>query len=292
MGNRLCAQFKSKLGVRPSQKEDDAEADAKEVINALKESYKKLTDGVVKHRDIPQKDKFKGNELISTYTEAQLVVYYLRLEAQEAAQFRQLESALADVPIYPAFLEKVRGCGPAMAGVLVSELDPYKARHVSSFWKYAGLDVAPAHYRLKDGKVDPERPAAYMKGRSRVADHLVERTYKDKEGAEKTRMGITFNPFLKTKLFVLATCFIKSGSEYRKFYDNYSNRLANHVTWKDRPKAHRHNAAMRYMLKMFLQDLWLFWRGLEGLEVTRPYQEAYLGHVHGQDGSNSTVITQ
>jgi len=52
-----------------------------------------------------------------------------------------MTKVLERIPIYTEFLEQERGVGPAMAGVLVTYLDPHKARHVSSFWRYAGLDV-------------------------------------------------------------------------------------------------------------------------------------------------------
>lgn len=44
---------------------------------------------------------------------------------------------------------------------------------------------------------------------------------------------------------------------------------------------HRHNAARRYMVKIFMQGLWLRWREIEGLEVNVPYAEAYLDMKHG-----------
>jgi hypothetical protein len=41
--------------------------------------------------------------------------------------------------------------------------------------------------------------------------------------------------------------------------------------------------AIRYTIKIFLQDLWLKWRELEGLPVSAPYHEAILGHKHGAE---------
>jgi len=70
-----------------------------------------------------------------------------------------------------------------MAGVLISEIDIHKSRYPSSLWRYAGLDVA------EDGK-----------GRSRHKEHLVPIEYVDKDGNPAVRQGITYNPFLKTKL--------------------------------------------------------------------------------------------
>jgi hypothetical protein len=47
-------------------------------------------------------------------------------------------------------------------------------------------------------------------------------------------------------------------------------------------KGHRHNAAMRYMIKRFLVDLYKAWRPLEGLPVAPEYGEGKLGIIHGQ----------
>jgi hypothetical protein len=111
--------------------------------------------------------------------------------------------------------------------------------------------------------------------------------YQAKDGTEKERLSITFNPFLKTKLIgVLGTSFLRSGSQYAQVYYDYKNRLENHPKYKDVSKAHRHNMAIRYMIKMFLKDMWVFWRKAEGLEVTPSYAEAKLGIVH----SNPVVL--
>jgi hypothetical protein len=61
---------------------------------------------------------------------------------------------------------------------------------------------------------------------------------------------------------------------------NYKNRLANEEGWKDESDGHRDHAAKRYMVKMFLKDLYVAWRTMEGLPVRVPYQEEYLNHVH------------
>ncbi|NDQ58556.1 MAG: hypothetical protein GZ088_15930 [Acidipila sp.] len=42
-------------------------------------------------------------------------------------------------------------------------------------------------------------------------------------------------------------------------------------------KGHRHAMAMRYMVKMFLIDLYVAWRKIEGLEVRPPYSQDKLG---------------
>ena len=264
MGNRIVANFKAKLGQKPSMSEDELEEAEKTILLTLRASYKKITDGVT---TLPRQTNFKGDEVISSYTELVLVDQYLGLEQQEDKQFSRLKNVLKDFPIYNEFLSGVYGVGPAMAGVIVSEINIHAAEYPSSLWKYAGLDVAG------DGK-----------GRSRKKEHLEESEYTNKDGELATKMGITFNPFLKTKLVgVLGSSFIKQSATkcpYRKIYDDYKNRLANMPAHADKSKGHRHNMAVRYMVKRFLADLYVAWRKLEGLPVAEEYSVAKLGIIH------------
>jgi hypothetical protein len=263
-GNRLVGNFKAKLGQAPSEKEDTIDKEGQTVLLDLRRSHKLLTEGVAA---FPRQATFKGDEVISNYTELCLVDNYFELEAQEKSHFKRLGHILKDYPIYNNFLHGVTGIGPAMAGVIISEIDITKAEYPSSLHKYAGLDVAP------DGQ-----------GRSRRKEHLEDSEYKDKDGEVQTKKGITFNPFLKTKLVgVLGSSFLKQSPdkcEYRKIYDEYKHRLEHMDAHKEKSKGHRHNMAIRYMIKMFLVDLYNAWRPLEGLPVAPTYSEAKLGKVH------------
>lgn len=261
-GNRVVANFKAKLGQKPSASEDESlDAAGKELLRQLRASYERITDGITV---TPRQKNFKGDELISSFTEFSLVAQYMDLLRDEEAHFRRLGHVLREVPIYIGWLQDVRGVGPAMAGVIISEIDISRAEYPSSLWKYAGLDVAG------DGS-----------GRSRKKDHLVDIEYTDKDGNAAKRVGITFNPFLKTKLVgVLGSSFLKSGGEYRQIYDDYKFRLENHERHADKSKGHRHNMAIRYMIKRFLVDLYRKWRILEGLPVAPEYSEAKLGKKH------------
>lgn len=264
MGNRIVANWKAKLGQAPSATEETLDEAEKSLLDNLRESYKKLADGVA---TLPRQSTFKGDELISTYTELVLIDQYIGLEKQEATQFSRLGNVLKDFPIYNEFLVNVYGIGPAMAGVILSEINIHAAEYPSSLWKYAGLDVAG------DGQ-----------GRSRRKEHLVESTYIDADGVEQTKNGISFNPFLKTKLVgVLGSSFIKQSAakcQYRKIYDDYKHRLENSPAHADKSKGHRHNMAVRYAVKRFLADLYVAWRTLEGLPVANEYSVDKLGIVH------------
>ncbi|RJR29682.1 hypothetical protein C4564_01830 [Candidatus Microgenomates bacterium] len=269
MGNRIVANYKTKLGQAPSHPEEELDEDAQAVLKLLRSEHKLITNGIVaQNTGSRQKKQFKGTEVIDSYAEYAMLSQYVELESKEKYMFNALEVILTDYPIYNSFLKDVRGVGPAMAAVIISEFDISKAKYVSSLWKYAGLDVA------EDGKA-----------RSKRQEHLRTVEYVSSEGETKLKASITFNPFLRTKLLgVLAASFLRSGgSKYSEVYYNYKNRLENSPKHQEKTKKHRHMMAMRYMVKIFLMDLYANWRAVEGLPVHPPYAEAKLGLKHGVD---------
>jgi hypothetical protein len=177
--------------------------------------------------------------------------------AYEEELIKSIAEAVKLHPLWDAFLKDVKGVGPGIAGVIISEFDINKSQAVSNMWSFAGL--APGKDRLVKGK------------------------------------KATFNKFLRSKLCgVLGSSFLKSKSEYSEFYYNMKNRLEQkdwgnlspNPTNKNRPKAgHQHNAANRYMIKMFLRDLYVSWRTLANLPVRKPYEEEYLDRKHHEKAS-------
>lgn len=264
-GQRIVANFKTRLGQEPGEREDVLDKEGENILRKIRQEFKRMTDGVA---SFPRKASFTGTEIISSYTELCLVAEYDDLLRTEEQHFRRLGRVIEDHPLWDAFLKDVRGAGPAVSGAILSTIDISKARHPSSLWKYTGLDVA------HDGK-----------GRSRRKEHLVEIDYIDKDGKPAKRNGLPYNPWLKTKLMgVMADCIIKAGeSKYERIYRDYKHRLESHAVYgveKDPKPGHRNYMAKRYMVKMFLVDLYVAWRTLEGLPVSQPYHEAKLGHKH------------
>jgi len=153
----------------------------------------------------------------------------------------------------------VKAVGPITMAYCLIYLEPAKARHASSFWKYAGLH-APSDKRY----------------------------VKTKAGGGNQR--------LRTCLYAMADSQIKNRGPYRQVYDNTKIRLENsdkitrtmvrrgdgrvEKAWKDTMPCHRHGAAMRQVMKHFLADLWYVWRTIEGLPVGPLYPEAILGGNH------------
>jgi len=190
--------------------------------------------------------------------------------AMEETIQREIAREVKKHPLWDAFLKHVKGCGETMAAVLITEIDIHKADTVSKIWQYAGLNPG-----LVRGKV------VNVKGKIKATTDLI-------RGDKKTKGYICpYNQFLKAKLLgVLGKGFLMASSEYRAFYDNMRTRLesrdwgnpSDNPSDKSRPKAgHQHNAALRYMVKMFLIDLYVAWRTLEGLPIRKPYAVEYLG---------------
>jgi hypothetical protein len=173
-----------------------------------------------------------------------------------------IKSITAHVEIHPLwqyFLKSVKGCGPTIAAVILSEFDIYKAPAASNLISFAG--IAPGKDRKIKGTKCP------------------------------------YNSWLKTKLCgVLAASFLKSKSPYTVHFYNERQRLENsdrmvleiskkgakpaEIPWKDAKPAHRMRAAVRKMVRRFLIDLYVAWRTLENLPVRPPYETEYLGKVH------------
>ena len=379
-GNRICAEIKARLGQRPGMSETELEKEAKKYLEAARKEFKRITDGFVLTNAAKYlKANFEGCEIITDAGMLTFVDLYDKQLENEEKMVKVIGKIVEQHPMWEAFLHGVRGCGPLMSAVVLSEFDPAKADDVSKFWKYAGLDVVRRFY-LKERKhddapemVETRHPVGYKTkgprfigngdvfaledektgelmgtygldlskpgegaGRSRKAEHLVDVEYTDKDGKMQTKKSITFNPFLKTKLVgVLAASFVKDvewsacdmglyeatseerrkmkkvdGEEvphiiiregkYRSIYSDYKRRLECHEKYgvehdadriaemkktsgkKYSPKLHRHNMAIRYCVKMFVADLWLAWRKIEGLPITAPYCEAVLrGRVGG-----------
>lgn len=209
---------------------------------------------------------------------------------------KNLKRVLKRFPIWTEYLEGVKGVGTIAAGWLIGEFDIEKATTVSKMWQFAGLN--PGMVRgVKDIEKDKYKPSmgevireyTTMKGVNHVhvlTDELIK--------GDKLTEGFTspFNQNLRTALVgVLADGFIKQQNYYcMEFYYPYKARLEQeentvlHVgkekQWKEVNKGHRDRAAKRYMIKMFLKDLYVAWRTIEGLPVRPSYQEEYLGHKH------------
>ena len=300
-GNRLYQIFKDKSDadstikdeiekekLKESGEEDVLDAKANEILKTVNSEYKELTAYMVdNNKTIASALKKIETIKILTKTDYSMVkAYNLLLESEESYK-KVLTDNIKDHPVFTGFLSQVKGCGPMMSANILAYLDPYKARHASSFRKYAGLDVVAT--KDKDGNpvLDSE---GNMVTHGRKMGDTEEYEYIDKNGNKAIKKGLTYNPKLKSKLIgVLASGMIKAKDPvYTKIYYDYKLRLENHPKHREKSAAHRNNMALRYMIQKFLSNLWVYWRTLEGLEVTLPYEVDKLGmRPHGYNDGDT-----
>lgn len=232
---------------------------------------------------------FRANELKTAEHDAlKLVKKFLR-----AHPFYRF---LADTETY-------KGIGPAMAAVILSEFDPYKAKYVSCFWSYAGIapkvcyrcaschqEVMPVDGKgiVKEGLAFHHKSDVYSKkcvnfNRAFLEELKGEAYVSGKPDKPTKGEKLAYNDFVKTKLLgVLAPVMIKLSSPFRKFYDDFKLRWV--TAGRGNNPAHVHKAAMRHMIKMLLKQIWLDWRRLEGLEIVPDYHEQKQGGHGWKEG--------
>ena len=207
---------------------------------------------------------------------------------QEKEIEKTLKKVLKRFPIYTDWLVGVKGVGTIAAGWIVGEYDIHKADTVSKLWQFTGLN--PGMVIGKKRVENQDGTFSYVPTNQMVR-------------GDKLTPGFVapFNKRLRVAMVgVLADGFIKAQAPYAlNFYYPYKARLEQsekninvvkkggkvvQMTWKETSKGHRDMAAKRYMIKMFLKDLYVVWRELEGLPVRPSYQEEYLGHKHMVEG--------
>lgn len=211
------------------------------------------------------------------------ILHFQGIANEAREQEKQIEKMLLQTlrrfPVYNEYLKNVKGVGTIAAGWIIAEYDIEKATTVSKLWQFTGLNPGMVQGKKraenKDGTFSYIPTGQMVRGDRLTPGHVA-----------------PFNKRLRTAMVgVLADGFIKAQNDYcMKYYYPYKARLEQEengvlhkgkdTPWNEVSKGHRDRAAKRYMIKMFLKDLYVAWRTIEGLPVRKPYQEEYLGHKH------------
>ena len=152
------------------------------------------------------------------------------------------------VPVWD-WVISIKGISTKLAAKLIAQIDDIsKAPTVSALWRYCG-------YAVIDG---------------------------NRESGSSTH----YNRVLKSTCYLICTSFIKQQTpgysdiyyaEKLRLRDLYPEKII--VDGKTKYNdGHIHAMAMRKTIKVFLQHLWVTWRELEGLPVSKPYSIDRLGH--------------
>jgi len=175
----------------------------------------------------------------------------------------EMKRLMRAFPVYSLFLEKVRGCGTVTAAKLLADIDITRCEKVSGLHRVCGMAV-----RLDaDGKGHAQRAQA----------------------------GITldFHNRLKVGLYQMFSSLTKDGkreeSRYWQRLIGYKHRMltggryneeANTFDGRKGGRAIVNNMSYRPAAQLFLEDLYLVWRAVEGLPVWPSYHAGKMGHVH------------
>lgn len=165
-----------------------------------------------------------------------------RFENMEAEINKDILDTAGNLQIVEQMI-KVKGVGMMLAAKVVCMIDIEQSDTVSALWRYAGWGVVNG---------EREKP---VKG-------------------EK----LHYNRRLKSTLYLVGTSFLRSNSPYREIYDSAKEYyVANRPDWT---KLHRHRAAMRKMIKVYLSHLWEVWRKMDGLPTRELWVIEHAGHQH------------
>jgi len=212
----------------------------------------------------------------------------------EVAIKKEIATLLKDVPIWTKFLRKAKGVGPCLAGSLIAGIvDISRFNHVSSLQKYCGMDVvdgeAPRRVRGEKITWNPFlRTACFKLGESF--------TKQNPDKCQYRRLYDERKPFYRKQHPEWEFCY-KCGAKLLSqdgLPDKCSKKGCSgnhggipHPTRKKKDggviyqytKDHIHRMTMRWVVKLFIQHLWVEWRKLEGLSISDPWVIAHGGHA-------------
>lgn len=142
---------------------------------------KKFAYKVLKARMIKKIGAVKTAKFIAKNTDPDLAFTLKSLEATQRELDNRIKRPVRKERLWLEYLKDVRGIGEILTGQIIAMIDAKKTHHVSSIWRFAGLHPAGKH-REKGVKTD-------------------------------------YNPKVKTLMYKVGDCFIKTRSQYRYFYD-------------------------------------------------------------------------
>lgn len=166
------------------------------------------------------------------------------------------------------------------------------------------MDASKLFYRIIENfdvfevQNEMEEKVPVIRKRARTMSDKEITTYLSKEGKIKTKYCLGYNTELKARLLgVLFQSFLYSpGCGYDKIYRDYKDQLQRRPDLVERVKNGEkppfHAMARRRTMQIFLEDLWLAWRQLEGLPINGgTYAEGKLNKFHRQ-GQRPTLLEE
>lgn len=252
-----------------------------------------------------QKERIKAGNLISAQERGDdpydieqydLAVkwHYYHLSGELAA-YHEMTGMAEAMPIYHHVLQ-VPGMGETFSSLLIASTDIYRAKNVSSLWRYYGMGIVQKTEQVRcdlcegEGEVPnleetlgldltlaPMGPCPECGGKGTVPAQVFNpdgtpwMIREKRVRFEKSH----FNQAMKPIMFNIGNNFIRSRSTYEPIYREYVEYYTlNRPQWQEKKgwKMHVHLAAISQMTKRFVGHLWVTWRMLYGLPICLPYE--------------------
>lgn len=206
---------------------------------------------------------------------------YARAVEDEGAAAAGLRETIEQHPAWP-WLKDVRGIGHLVAARLLSRLDISRADTPSAFWAYCGLGTIPGvAYRCSKCRLEVAYPVGYKVGESHYARagsracagqlQAIAPATEIRVAPRRSALGgrASYDAHARKSCYLIGVSILRSGGEYRSFYDSERARLAStRAGWTAK---RCHLSALRRMEKAFLRDLWIVWRRAVSLPVVSSY---------------------
>jgi len=197
-----------------------------------------------------------------------------------------IESDAKRQNIYKKYLANINGVGPLITAKLVAMIgDISKFNTISALWQFAGLgmnryckECKKPTYVIAEFNGTKAKRLAPLKVCQDCGGETLPIIQRETSG-----YMINYNPEFKVLCWNIVVSFIKQASEskYRKLYDEIKHEETLHAG--RRTKMHIHKRAIRRVAKTFLADLWIEWRRMEHLPISKPYAISVLGHTDNGD---------
>lgn len=233
----------------------------------------------------------RGDDTSDEDTVKLLRHWFQRFHDVEKDLDEEIEEAAAEFPIIQQAIQ-VKGCGLVNVGKVVALLRTVENQDTpSKCWRFCGYGMGEYYVNKETGKIElPVKGRQYKKYAQpkdgRTGEWIVvypeqppNTVRKFRPDVSLTGYGLPFNRRLKTACWLVGRSFRLSGSPYYKVVYEAALRRYEETHAEDWTNAHRKEAAMRKMVKVWILHLWEAWRELEGLPTRKAYVLEKLGHT-------------
>lgn len=177
---------------------------------------------------------------------------------------RQMLTCLEKMPVYQQFLSKVYGAGPIACSYLLAYCDIHKAQKSSSLRRYVGLAVIDGRLECATkGQVN-----CFVAKLRVVLFQMLSAMWRNAAKSEQTCKYLD----------------IWTGAKHRILNSarvDQDGKILTEACKVVSAKGFAHSTGWHKAADIFIEDLYVVWRTLEGLPVWPTYRAAKLGYQHG-----------